>query len=78
LKKTRLEDGLLTGLKASIQGDVIPKNPWCEVSRYLGTQNLKTDIYEKFAVLRKNWKPRQPTAYGPYKICSITFNYKEL
>jgi len=41
LKKTKLEDALITGLKAAISGDVIPKNPWCEVSRYLGSSNLK-------------------------------------
>ena len=37
LTNTELEETLILGLKAAISGDVVPKNPWCEMSRALGT-----------------------------------------
>ena len=37
---TELKETLILGLKAAISGDVVPKNPWCEMSRALGTQNI--------------------------------------
>lgn len=33
---TQLEQALTTGLRSAISGDLVPKNPWCEVSRTIG------------------------------------------
>jgi len=51
---------LIAGLRASISGDVVPKNPWCEVSRALGDANLRADIFNNFEKLAKNFK-KTPT-----------------
>lgn len=58
--QAKLEEALITGLRASISGDVIPKNPWCEISRALGDANLKYEIFNNFEALAKNFK-KTPT-----------------
>lgn len=44
MKENDLEKTLLKGLMESISGDLIPKNPWCEIQRALGTENLKKEL----------------------------------
>lgn len=68
---------LLTGLKSAISGDTIPKNPWCELGRTLGISNLKIAIFDNFEKLAKQFRKTPVGAPGPYKICSIAYNYKD-
>jgi hypothetical protein len=82
LSRTKLEQALLSGLKAAISGDTIPKNPWCEVGRALGSTNLRMDIFNTFETLAKTFR-KTPVNYpdskspDPYKICVISYTYKE-
>ena len=67
----------MTGLKAAISGDTIPKNPWCEVGRALGVTNLKITIFDNFEKLAKQFRKTQVGAPGPYNICNIAYAYKD-
>lgn len=72
-----LEDALISGLRASISGDVIPKNPWCEISRALGDANLRKDIDRTFETLAKNFRKSATVKTKDYNIYKISYNYKQ-
>ncbi|CAD8099788.1 unnamed protein product [Paramecium sonneborni] len=74
---TQLEQALTTGLRAAISGDLVPKNPWCEVSRTLGVQNLKTDIYTTFEKLAKNFRKTPCIETRKYHIYKISYSFKQ-
>lgn len=67
---------MTTGLRSAISGDLVPKNPWCEVSRTLGVQNLKLDIYTTFEKLAKNFRKTPCIETRKYNIYKISYTYK--
>jgi hypothetical protein len=59
---------LLQGLKAAISGDTIPKNPWCEISRALGTTNLRVEIFNNFEKLAKAFRKTPVKSLGLFSL----------
>ena len=72
LTNTELEETLILGLKAAISGDVVPKNPWCEMSRALGTQNMKRNIFDTFELLAKEFKKASTVDIKAFNIHEIS------
>lgn len=62
----------MLGLKAAISGDVVPKNPWCEMSRALGTQNMKRNIFDTFEFLAKEFKKASTVDIKAFNIHEIS------
>lgn len=77
LGQAKLEEALIAGLRASISGDVVPKNPWCEVSRALGDANLRADIFNNFEKLAKNFKKTPTVQTNQFGIHRIYYSYKQ-
>ena len=61
-----MEGIILIALKSAIKGDLIPKNPYCAISRSLIASNLKNDLVQNFENLAKHFRKNAVPKSGPY------------
>ncbi|KAL4502433.1 hypothetical protein ABPG72_012020 [Tetrahymena utriculariae] len=73
LSKTKMEGILLNALKSTIKDDLIPKNPYCSMSRSLIASNLKSDLVANFENLAKLFRKNPVAKEGAYKLTSVSF-----
>jgi hypothetical protein len=69
---------LLTALKYAIQGDLLPKNPYCHIVRSLLSSNLKNDLILNFENLAKLFRKNPVAPEGNYKITMVSYNNVKL
>jgi hypothetical protein len=72
-----LESAITQGLRQSISGDVISKNPWCEITRSISNANLKLEVTKNMEHLSKAFKKTPVKETESYRIFQLQMEFDE-
>ncbi|EGR30842.1 hypothetical protein IMG5_122430, partial [Ichthyophthirius multifiliis] len=78
LRKTKMEGIILLALRQAINGNQIPKNPYCAISRSLIQSNLKNDLVQNFENIAKHFRKNAVSKQGIYGISSVQFQKTQI